>query len=114
MSFRAVLFGFGCLAILSPPASAQTSVRPYGCPVLLDDIETESVPLPVVLHDVRFDGEISLPESELEGFVSALKQSGLFTLPGWVDAISVDVERMWLDLGYSQVIVEPEARNLQR
>jgi outer membrane protein assembly factor BamA len=110
MTFRAVLICFGCLAILSPPVSAQTPVRPYGCPVLLDDIDTESVPLPVVLHDVRFDGEISLSKSELEDFVSGLKQTGLFATPRWVDGIAEDVERMWLDHGYSQVIVEPEAR----
>jgi outer membrane protein assembly factor BamA len=94
----------------SLPVSAQTSARPYGCPVLLDDIDTESVPLSVVLHDVRFDGKISLPKSDLEDFVSGLKQTGLFATPRWADGIAEDVERMWLDHGYSQVIVEPEAR----
>ena len=41
---------------------------------------------------------------------SGLKQTGLFATPNWVDEIAVDVQRIWLDHGYSQVIVEPEAQ----
>ena len=63
VSLRRFLICTGYLMILSLPVSAQTSGRPYGCPVLLDDLNPESSPPPVVLHDVRFDGEISLPKS---------------------------------------------------
>ena len=110
VSLRGFLIFTGYLITFSLPVSAQTSIKPYGCPVLLDDLDPASSPLPVILHDVRFDGEISLPKSDLEHFVSGLKQIGLFTMPGWADDIAVDVQRMWLDHGYSQVIVEPEAR----
>jgi outer membrane protein assembly factor BamA len=74
--------------------------------VLLDDIDAPQI----VIHDVKFDGEITLPESDRENFVSSLKQTDLFAAPGWVDAIAVDARRLWLDHGYSQVMVEPEVR----
>ena len=116
VSFRAVLICTGYLAILQQPVRAQTPVgsserlrvatRPYGCPVLLDDIDAP----PIVVHDVRFDGVITLPESDREEFVSHLKKLGLFATPGWVDGIAIDAQNMWLDHGYSQVMIEPEAR----
>ena len=116
VSFRAVLICTGYLAILQQPVRGQTPVgsserlrvatRPYGCPVLLDDIDAP----PIVVHDVRFDGVITLPESDREEFVSHLKKPGLFATPGWVDGIAIDAQNMWLDHGYSQVMIEPEAR----
>jgi outer membrane protein assembly factor BamA len=116
VSFRAILICIGYFAILSQPVRAQTPVgsserprvviRPHGCPVLLDEIDAP----PIVVHDVKFDGEITLPESDRENFVSDLKRTGLFAMPGWLDEIGVDAQRMWLDHGYSQVMVEPEAR----
>jgi outer membrane protein assembly factor BamA len=81
-------------------------MQPYGCPVLLDDI----VAPPIVIHDVKFDGEITLPESDRENFVSGLKKTGLFDTPGWIDGIAIDAQNMWLDHGYSQIMIEPEAR----
>ena len=113
---RAVLICTGYLAILSQPVCSQTPgassehlrvvIRPHGCPVLLDAID---VPL-ILVHDVKFDGQITLPESDREKFVSDLKQKGLFATPDWVDGIAIDAQKMWLDHGYSHVVIEPEAR----
>jgi outer membrane protein assembly factor BamA len=116
VSFRAVLICTGYVAILSQPVCAQTPVgsseglrvviRPHGCPVLLDPIDAPSI----VIHDVKFDGEITLPESDRENFVSGLKNTEPFATPGWIDGIAIDAQNMWLDHGYSQVMIEPEAR----
>jgi hypothetical protein len=106
MNFGAVLICTCCLAILSPPMYAQAPVTPYGCPVQLDDIDAA----PILLHDVKFDGEITLSDADRENFVSSLKRAPLFAFPQWIDAITADAERLWLEHGYSQVILVPEAR----
>jgi hypothetical protein len=39
------------------------------------------------IHDVKIDAITSLPESDLEQFVSGVKQKKLLATPNWADEI---------------------------
>ena len=62
----------------------------------------------IIIHDVKFDGEITLPESDTEQFASKLKKEELYAEPHWVDEMEARARGLWQDRGFFQVLVDLE------
>jgi outer membrane protein assembly factor BamA len=98
-------------SFLAPPVRAQSSNLPHRCTILAETSESEKpVYPPIVIHDVKFDGKITLPESDLEQFVSNLEQVKFYASPYWTDEIGEVEGDHWRDQGYFQVTLRAEAQ----
>jgi outer membrane protein insertion porin family len=91
--------GITCLLLLPATVSAQRSHDPCAAE------RADSYP-PIVLHDLRFDGKFTIPESDLQEFVSNVMRRKLYADPEWFDEIAEEARGLWQDRGYFKVLVD--------
>ena len=66
---------------------------------------------PIVLHDLKFEGKLTIPESDLQEFVSDVMQRKLYADPEWFDRIAEEARGVWQNRGYFKVLLDdPEAQ----
>jgi outer membrane protein insertion porin family len=98
--------GIACLLLLPAPASAQRSHDPCAA-----EKEREDSYPPIVLHDLKFEGKLTIPESDLQEFVSDVMQRKLYADPEWFDRIAEEARGVWQNRGYFKVLLDdPEAQ----
>ena len=111
VSFLVALIWASHAAILPPSSPAQTTNGHYRCAPLGDSTdERESGYPPIIIHDIKFDGDITLPNSDLDQFASHLKQEKWHANPESTLEIEEEAWGHWQDRGYfeSQVSADPQ------
>jgi outer membrane protein insertion porin family len=93
--------GIACLLLFPAPASAQRSRDPCAA-----EKEREDSYPPIVLHDLKFDGKLTIPESDLQEFISDVMQRKLYADPEWFDRIAEEARDLWQSRGYFKVLMD--------
>jgi outer membrane protein assembly factor BamA len=93
--------GITCILLLPAPVSAQRSHDPCAA----EKEREESYP-PIVLHDLKFDGKLTIPESDLQEFVSDVMQRKLYADHEWFDRIAEEARGLWQSRGYFKVLLD--------
>jgi outer membrane protein assembly factor BamA len=96
---------------VSSPLRAQTTTLPSRC-IAQTDPDEEADRRRVIIQDVSFDGGASLPEADRVQLVSSLRQEKLYDQTRWIDRIEELARDAWLNEGYFQIKVTPEAQIL--
>ena len=91
-----------CSLLLPPSVSAQRSHDPCAG---LAQVREDSYP-PIVLHDLKFDGKLTIPESDLQEFISDVMQRKLYADPEWFDRIAEEARGLWQNRGYFKVLMD--------
>jgi outer membrane protein assembly factor BamA len=115
MRARLALFilsaGMNCFSVFAAPTHAQ-KLHPYRC-TAADEEKTDSPDEktgypPIILHDLKFDGKLTIPESDLHEYVSSVMQRKLYADPEWFDRIAEEARGVWQNQGYFKVLIDPE------
>jgi outer membrane protein assembly factor BamA len=101
-----VATGITCLLLLPASVNAQRSHDPCAA-----EKEREDSYPPLVLHDLKFEGKFTIPESDLQEFISDVMQRKLYADPEWFDRIAEEARGLWQDRGYFKVLIgDPEVQ----
>jgi outer membrane protein assembly factor BamA len=95
--------GITCLLLLPASANAQHSHDPCARG---GEKEREDTYPPIVLHDLKFEGKLTIPESELQEFVSNVMHRKLYADPEWFDEIAEEARGLWQNRGYFKVLMD--------
>jgi outer membrane protein assembly factor BamA len=95
-----VAIGITWLLLLPAPVDSQRSHDPCE-----RGAEKDIYP-PIVLHDLKFDGKLTIPESDLQEFVSNVMHRKLNADPEWFDEIAEEARGLWQNRGYFKVLLD--------
>ena len=96
-----VATGITCLLLFPASVNAQRSHDPCA-----GEKEREDSYPPIVLHDLKFDGKLTIPESDLQEFISDVMQRKLYADPEWFDRIAEEARGLWQNRGYFKVLLD--------
>ena len=103
-----VAIGITCLLLLPAPIDAQRSHDP--CTRETEKGREDAYP-PIILHDLKFEGKFTIPESDLQEFVSDVMHRKFYADPEWFDEIAEEARGLWQNRGYFKVLMDdPEAQ----
>ena len=98
-----------CLLLAPASANAQRSHDP--CERGAEKEREDTYP-PIILHDLKFDGKLTIPESDLQEFVSDIMHRKLYADPRWFDEIAEEARGLWQNRGYFKVLIDDPAAQI--